>query len=516
MRKPANSRLPVLRLIGLTAAALAIHGYHLGVGDSEIYLPAARYFRHPDLYPFGRGFFLSHAHLSLFGPLVAATGWLTHMSMDWTFFAWFVATLFATLAGCWMLAAACFSSTRARWCAVLVVTAVLTMPAANTGLLLMDRYLTARSFSTPLSLFALAGALERRFVFMGVALALTAAIHPQMAAYLVLLLGVMWVTERNKARARARVPAMAASLGILPTGFHLAPASGPYRLALFSRNYFFLYNWTWYDWLGLLAPLAILAWFWKAEIRGTERGFKEISFALIPFGLISIAAAALLCSSPDFQMFVRVQPLRSFDLITLIFVLLLAGVVGEYLAKGRPWVVAAISLPLAAGMFIVARQTYPHSPQIELPASTSPNPWINTLLWIRHNTPVDAVFAVDSRYFEEPVVDRHGFRAISERSALADYYKDGGVVSLFPDLAEEWKQMSSATYGLNHFSIAQFRQLRKEYPEVSWTVIHGPAPAGMNCPYHRDNFDVCHMPSLPKAPENSAPLQARNVATALR
>jgi hypothetical protein len=496
MKVSTDGRLPVLRVAALTVAAVFIHGYHLGVEDAEIYLPAARWFRHPQLYPLGREFFLSHAHLSIFGPLVAWTGRLTHLSMDWTFFAWYVATLFATIAGSWLFAAACFESSRARWSAVLLMTAVLTMPVANTGLLIVDPYLTARSFSTPLTLFGVACVLERRFAWAAVTLALTAAIHPQMAVYLVFLIVVLWVAEANRNRVRTRVPAMASAVGVIPTQFHFSPASGPYREALFSRDYFFLYNWSWYHWLGLLGPLAFLLWFWKADLRGTRPAFKEISFALIPFGLISIAAAVLLCSTPSFQMFVRLQPLRSYDLIYLIFVLLLGGVAGEFLARGRPWVVAAMVLPLAAGMFVAARQTYPHSPQIELPSSTSPNPWVNTLLWIRHNTPTDAVFAVDSRYFKDPVVDVHGFRAISERSDLADYYKDGGVVSLFPNLAVKWKEMSDATYGLNHFSLHEFRWLKREYPAVTWTVIHGSAPAGMDCPYERDSFSVCQMPGV--------------------
>jgi hypothetical protein len=175
-------------------------------------------------------------------------------------------------------------------------------------------------------------------------------------------------------------------------------------------------------------------------------------------------------------------------------VLLLAGVAGEYLASNRKWVPAALFVPLAIGMFFVARATYPNSPQIEFPSQTSRNPWVNTLLWIRHNTPKNAVFAVDSRYFKDNLVDVHGFRATSERSSLADYYKDGGVVSLFPELAEEWKQMSNATYGLDRFSLAQFRALRREYPEVGWTVIHGTSPIGLDCPYQRDPYSVCRIP----------------------
>ncbi|MGA8044543.1 MAG: hypothetical protein WCA37_17240 [Terracidiphilus sp.] len=499
MKYSPDGRMPFLRLGALTLAALAIHGYHLGVEDGEIYVPAVRKLLHPNLYPFAPEFFTSHEHLSLFGPILALTARVTHLSIDWTLFVWYVLSVFALLASSWLFVSACFRSPRARWSAVLILTAVLAMPAANTGLLLVDPYLTARSFSTPLTVFALASFLERRYARVAVAMLLTTAIHPQMVMYVLFLIFVMWVAERRKTRMQEPVPALASALSVLPTGFNLSPATGAYREALYSRDYFFLYNWTWYDWLGMLGPLAILAWFWKADLRGVTSSFRRISFALLPFGLVSIAAGAVLASSPAFDMFVRLQPLRSFHLITLVFVLLFGGVLGEYIAKDRPWVLAAIVLPLAAGMFFVARQTYPNSAQVEVPSATSSNPWVNTLLWIRRNTPEDAVFAVDSHYFKDSVTDVHGFRAISERAALADAYKDSGVVSLFPALADEWKQMSVATTGLNHFSVDQFRQLEREYPEVSWTVIHGPAPTGMNCPYQEDSFSVCRMPQLSAA-----------------
>ncbi len=493
--KPAPTRrLPVLRIAALTAAALVIHGYHLGVEDAEIYIPTAKKLLHPALYPYANEFFLSHGHLSLFGPILAWTSRLTHLPMDWSIFAWYLLTLFAMLASCWLLLSVCFSSPRARWSGMLVVTAVLAMPATNTALLLVDPCLTARSFSTPLTVFALAGLLERKYVRAGIAILLTGAFHPQMVAYLVFLAFVLWTVERTRARVRERVPVMAASVGLLPTGFYLTPASGPYREALYSRDYFFLYNWTWYHWVGMLAPLAILALFWLRPVRGAKPAFTSLSFIMLPFGLLSIGAAIFLASSPSLDMFARLQPLRTFHLITLVLVLLLGGMIGEYLAKDRAWVTVAFALPLAAGMFFVARQTYPNSAQIEWPSQTSSNGWVNTLLWIRNNTPQDAVFAVDSRYLMSPGVDVHGFRAISERSALADYFKDGGVVSLFPGLADEWKQMSNATYGLNHFQAEDFRRLKSEYAAVSWTVVRGRAPAGLTCPYQQSGYAVCQLP----------------------
>ncbi len=504
MKHSPDGRMPYLRLGALTAAALAIHGYHLGVEDAEIYIPAVRKLLHPDLYPFATEFFTSHQHLSAFAPILAWTARLTHLSLDSTIFAWYLLGVYALLASSWILARACFQSARARWTAVLLLTAVMSMPATNTGLLLVDPYLTARSLSTPLTLFALASFLERRYVRVAIAVLLTACIHPQMVTYLLFLALVMWITGRRQRQVHAPVPALASALGVLPTGFQLSPATGAYREALYSRDYFFLYNWAWYHWLGMLGPLAILAWFWKADLRGVTPEFKRISFALIPFGLVSIAAAAILSSSPEFEMFVRLQPLRTFHLITLVFLLLLGGVLGEYLARGRSWVPAALVLPIAVGMFLVSSQTYPNSPQVEWPWAVSSNPWVRTLMWIRGNTPRNAVFAVDAQYFKDSVVGLHGFRAISERAALADQYKDSGVVSLFPALADEWKQMSTATTGLNHFSIDQFRTLHRQYPQVSWVVMHGSAPPGMDCPYVRDGFSVCHMP----APETGAATRA--------
>ena len=498
MKASLDGRLPILRLAALTVAAIFLHGYHLGVEDGEIYVPAAKKSLNPALYPYATEFFLSHGHLSLFSPLLAWTARLTHLSMDWAILAWFVVTLFAMLLACWTLAAACFKSQRARWCAVLVATTVLAMPASNTGLLLMDTYLTARSFSTPLTLFALAFLLERKYLRAGIAVLLTAAIHPQMVVYLLFLAAMLALAERHR-QIRAPQPVLAAAVGFIPSGFHLAPATGAYRECFYARDYYFLYNWAWYHWLGLLAPLAILAWFWKGKLRGTRPAFALLSFILLPFGLLSIAVGLLFSSSPQFDMLARLQPMRTFHLITIVFTLLLGGVIGEYAAKGRAWVVAALVLPLAGGMFFSARQNFPHSTQIEVPSSTSSNPWVNALLWVRVHTPQNAVFALDARYLDDPETDVHGFRAIAERSSLADYVKDGGVVSLFPNLADEWKQMSTATFHLNHFQAQDFRHLQTQYPAVTWTIVHGPAPQSLNCPYQQRGYAVCQLEKIPVA-----------------
>jgi hypothetical protein len=504
MKTPQGSRLPILRLCFLTVAAVAIHGYHLGVEDAEIYIPAAKKMLHPELYPYASEFFLSHGKLSLFSPILAGSAWLAHLSMDWTVALYYLITIFATLTACWMLATTCFESARARWSSVLLMTAVLTMPATNTGLMLMDPYLTARSFSTPLTLFALDCILRRRYFSCILLTVATLFIHTQMTVYLIILMGILWLFDRVPIKMLSRTMAVTTFAGFGPAGFTLTPAEDPYREALYARDFFFLMNWSWYHWLGMLAPLGFMAWFWKGKLRAVTPEFKRLSLALIPFGIVAILTAALLSSSHVMDMFVRLQPLRCFHLITFIFVLSIGGVVGEYAAKNRPWVLAVIMLPLAIGMFYVNRQTYSYSPHIEWPwLKTSTNPWVNALLWVRENTPTDAVFAVDSRYFKEVGVDVHGFRTLSERAALPDYYKDGGVVAMFPSLAVEWKQMSNATYGLNHFDVQDFQRLAKQYP-VQWTLIHGPAPQQMDCPYEENDYTVCRI-SGRSAPSKTLP-----------
>ena len=82
MNTTEEERLPIVRLALLTAAALIIHGYHLGVEDAEIYIPAAKKLLNPSLYPYATEFFLSHERLSLFGQILAWTARLTRYARN--------------------------------------------------------------------------------------------------------------------------------------------------------------------------------------------------------------------------------------------------------------------------------------------------------------------------------------------------------------------------------------------------------------------------------------------------
>ena len=78
---PSARQFALLFLI--TAAAIGVHGYHPYVEDAEIYVPGIKKLLNPELYPFNAGFFASHAHLTLFPDLIAASVRITHLPFDW-------------------------------------------------------------------------------------------------------------------------------------------------------------------------------------------------------------------------------------------------------------------------------------------------------------------------------------------------------------------------------------------------------------------------------------------------
>jgi len=486
----ALARSPGLRLAAIAALAVLVHGYHLGVDDSAIYVPAIKRVADPNLYPFGAEFFMSHAHLSIFAELVGGSARLSRLPIDMVIFGWHVASIFLLLVAAWQLLGCCFENRRARWSGVALLAATLSVPVAGTGLAIMDPYLTARSLSTPAILFAVACYLSNRPRWALAWLAATAALHPQMAVYGLLFIGCMALVRRLPAAREFSVPVFGAMTG-LPFLLDFAPLHGPARECLLSRTFFFVSMWTWYQWVGVFAPMALLWWFSAARPRHTLPAFRVLARTLIPFGLV-FTAAALMLAVPALESYNRLQPMRSFHLLYVIFFVLLGGLMGEYGIKTSAWRWVALLVPLALGMVLVQESAFPASEHVEWPGSDRGNTWISAFLWIRNHTPKGAVFALDPNYMTQPGEDTHGFRAVAERSVLADNVKDSGAVSLFPQLAKEWENQVGAGRGLDHFQLQDFERLATRYP-VTWILTARPGPQGLACPYENRDFAVCRM-----------------------
>ena len=121
---------------------------------------------------------------------------------------------------------------------------------------------------------------------------------------------------------------------------------------------------------------------------------------------------------------------------------------------------------------------------------------MDAFVWIREHTPSDAYFALDPDHMRLPGEDQHGFRAIAERSMLADRVKDSGAVSMFPALAETWSEQVQSQAGWTRFRRADFELLRSRYG-VDWVVLQQPGIAGLECPYSNSTVLVCRVPPAP-------------------
>lgn len=485
---------PLLRLSALASASLLIHGYHLGTDDAAIYVPGIKRAFDPELYSFGSQFFTAHARLSLFSTLVGDSARLTHLPIDWVILLWHWAGIFLLLIGAWRLLRVCFKSERASWGGVALLAGTLGVPVAGTALAIADPYVTSRTLSTPFTLLCIAAYFSNRKGSALAWLAATAAVHPQMGAYCGAFLASLMAM--SKTREWSLEPAPAAALG-LPFFLDLHPAQGAAREALHSRTFFFLYNWAWYEWVGIFAPLALAGWASTLSPRSATSQFRLLLRTLVPFGLIFTALGILLSSSVRLENLTRLQPMRAFHLIYVVFFVLLGGLLGEYVLRRTAWRWLVLFVPLAGGMWFVAYDAYAASPHIEWPGAVQSNPWLSAFYWIRANTPKDAVFALGPNFMAARGEDAHGFRAIAERSMLADRVKDSGVASIFPQLADEWRAQMSAQWGWEHFGPAEFASLARHYP-VTWVVTWRSAAGGLDCPFVNSELAVCRI-----APETS-------------
>jgi hypothetical protein len=484
---PAHLRVKDLGiLVGLTLGALFLDGYHPGVEDAEIYLPGILKRLHPTLFPYNSEFFESHAHMTLFPQLIAGSIRVLHIPVGIGLLGWQLLCIFFLLLGCWRIARLCFREEYAVWCAVAFVGALLRLSAAGTGLYIMDEYLTPRSLSTPAALFAISDAIEGNYVGAGVWTVGICLVHPLMSIFAATFVVLLFLLRHSE---KVAVPALAAIT--LPLFPKVTPA---YREVLETRPYFFLTNWAWYEWLGLLAPFALLAWMAWLGKRYSLGAVNLICRTLIVFEAIFFAMALVISVPGRFDNLAEIQPMRCLHLLYVLMFLLGGGLLGKFVLQDRPWRWTLLFLPLCAGMVLAQRATFPASPYIEWPGRAAHNPWVQAFEWIRTNTPENAYFAMDPNAMQMPDEDQHGFRAIAQRSLLADNVKDSGAVSMFPALAEKWQEQVNAQRGWKTFQLADFQKLNARY-SVDWVVVEQPGVDGLACPYENWRVRVCSIGS---------------------
>jgi len=577
-------KIEYLLLAGLAAAALFVHGYHLGAEDQAIYLPGIRKMLDPRLYPYDSGLFLPQTNATWFGNLIAGTvryapfacavlvviGFLLlvflglrgslrlagrlvpglrprwtgasmvasiltlpvagtailiagermypeghtqlfnrliaftirygHVSLSTVVFFYYILSLFLILLGCFKLARRMFNETCAQWAGVCLVASLLTIPVAGTALYIVDEYLHPRALATFAVLFALLPIFPseapeepvgqsrlrtRDFLWMFFWVAFAALFHIQMAFYGALLIAFLLFKMPRRS-----TPLATAS--IIPFHSLFEPASKGWRKAARTRTENYLALWHWYEWLGVIAPLALLAWFSRLARRHKLPRVEFLAHRLMLFGFFGLAAGLVLTTPPELERLTPYQPMRTFQMLYLLFFLIAGGFIGKWFLRNSLWRWLALFVPLCFGMFYAQHRLYPESPHIEWPGVRNPNPWVQAFLWVRHNTPENAYFALDPRFMELPGEDYHGFRAFAERSQMADVVKDPGVVSLFPQAGNAWMEQTAALSGWKHFTLRDFQRLKKQFG-VSWVVVQQPGVPGLTCPYQNNAVRVCRI-----------------------
>jgi hypothetical protein len=478
-------------LLLLAWAAVLIHGYHPFSEDAEIYVPQIRKLLHPGLYPFGAQFFERHARLTLFPNLVAALVRLTHLPIPAFLFVCHVLSIFLLLLVCRRIAVKCFSTEMGRWAAVAMIAALLTLPASGTALYLLDPYFNPRSISTFAILFAVDAALERKFLRAVLWLIFTALIHPLMIVFGAFYVALIAITQDVAMKKSTRPVSRAAFMIAAPSFLHPSTA---FFQSLHDHPYYFVLEWHWYEWLGIFAPLAILWWFNRIAEAKQQPVLKTLGLSLIPFGAACFLGA-LIVSIPGLQMLAIGQPMRGFQLIYLLMILIAGGLIGETLLKRRVFLWLALFAPICAGMAYAQFQLYPADRHIEWPGAASTNDWVRAFVWIRANAPENAVFALNPNYMALPGEDYQGFRAIAARSSLADGVKDWSASAMFPGLplASEVSHQLQAVQGWRGFRLADFQRLKETYG-VTWVVLDHPPPQGLACPYQNKRVLVCRVP----------------------
>jgi hypothetical protein len=281
-----------------------------------------------------------------------------------------------------------------------------------------------------------------------------------------------------------------AASAVLPLGLSFAPPSEGYHQAALLHSFHYLTRWQWYEWLGALAPLAILWGFGSAARRNKDANLLLLCRSLTTYGVIYFVAGLILSIPARFESLARLQPMRSLHLLYILFIVLAGGFLSEYVLKNRwgRWLI--LFLPLCVGMFVAQRELFPASAHIEWPGIQSRNQWVQAFVWVRENTPTDALFALDPYYMEIPGEDHNGFRAVAQRSRLADVIKDSGAVSMFPDMADEWLTQTRDLRNWKNFQRSDLDRLRHRYG-VSWVVLQAPGIDGLQCPYRNQSAMVC-------------------------
>jgi hypothetical protein len=484
--------LELLGVLLFTVLGFLVMGYHPGLEDDGVYLSAVKADLNPALFPYNASFFRLEMQATVFD------GWMAHfvrwtgMPLEWAELLWQLVALFLILWAVKKILNLLFRKESARWAGVAMVAAMFTLPVSGTALYMADQHLHPRNLATAIILVAVWRILEGKRWQAAPLLLLAFLMHPIMAVMGIsfCLFLTLALLEFLPIRLRAL---RSSTVALLPLGWLFEPSDPTWRKALDTRTYFYLYKWTWYEWLGALAPLVLFALLWRVAQKRGETRLARFAAAVFFYGVFQQALIMVLLWPSSLARLMPLQPMRYLH-IEYFFLMMMAGaLLGGLVLKKSVWRWAVLLLAVNGGMFVWQRMEFSGVEHLELPGRQPANPWLQAFAWIRTHTPVNAYFALDPHYLEAPGEDFHSFGALAERSHLADAVKDTAMVTQVPELGPVWASQVAAEEGWRNFKLADFEQLKAEFG-VNWVLVSYPQPGGLACRWHNQALAACQIP----------------------
>lgn len=492
----------VVTLTAGVVVVLLLHGYHPFADDAAIYAAGIKHLLHPEWYAsLDSPFLEAQGRFSIFEKAIALGVRFGGVRLEWVLLAVQVASIAATLAGAWRLAGRLFEARSARWFVLALTVASFSLPIAGTSLSVMDPYVTARSITTPLALFALSALVEESWNEAALLTVCALAFHPLMGASLAMF-EMVWVCYTRPQRWRllsVMGTIFVACLAVATAISRMQPFDPFYRRIVLGRPYLFLNLWEWYEYLGIAMPLLLCAWVWATP--SATKKLRDLAATMAMAGAAVAIGCAIFVHPSGSMLLARLQLLRIFQVIYLAGIVMLGGWMASVYQEGtrlqgaKQWRAKAIlvfPVLVAVGTSIGQRMTYEGRMNVELPTQSDPNGWHQAFLWIQGHTAPEAIFGADPDLMELPREGHEGFRASAERAILANN-KDGGVVVLAPELAERWTSQEAAQANLATESDAA--RIDHLVPfRVDWVLLPPASATAFACPYQNDALKICRLP----------------------
>lgn len=477
-----------LGLIGLAVLAVLLHGYHFGIEDQTLYLPAIERVIDPSLFPHDAAFFTTETRYMLFDEAMGYAVRWSGVPLDVLVAAVHLTALLLVFGACRRLALACGIEPPALWVGLLLVVVALPVPVAGTRLGLMEQYLHPRGVALGLMMWALVASIEGRAVAIPLVV-VAGLVHPLTALWGTLHVACQW----RRWRWLQAIGLLGASVTLACNPVSLPPAdpANAWRMALSPQRFDVRYpiNWPWYEWLGVILPLVLLAYFvYSARVRGNDR-MARIGTRLMVSGVVGVVLALAITAVPDRSL--PLQPMRELHMIYIAAFLFGGAQLEQKRLLGQWPRRLAVFVPLVLVVLAVQRH-FPSSPHIEWPGRPPVNNWARAFVWAREHTPRDALFATDPYYLRRPGPDSHSLRALAERSMLSEALHDLAPAAMSPELGQRWLTEQQALANWGQFTKHDFVGLHRQFG-VTWVVVAQPRLAGLVCPFENQDAAVCRV-----------------------